>query len=61
MANAEKLSLSYFKRRYKGKFKPNNSLEWLSLLQHYGAPSRLVDFTYEKIVCELIDNNAKRK
>lgn len=46
MANAEKLSLSYFKRRYKREFKPNNSLEWLSLLQHYGAPTRLVDFTY---------------
>jgi hypothetical protein len=46
MSNAEKLSLSYFKRRYKGEFKPNNSLEWLSLLQHYGAPTRLVDFTY---------------
>lgn len=33
MSNDEKLSLSYFKRRYKGEFKPNNSLEWLSLLQ----------------------------
>lgn len=46
MAKVEELSLSYFKRRYNGEFKPNNSLEWLSLLQHYGAPTRLVDFTY---------------
>lgn len=46
MSQAEKLSLSHFKRRYRGEFKPNNSLEWLSLMQHYGAPTRLVDFTY---------------
>lgn len=25
---------------------PNDFLEWLSLLRHYGAPSRLIDFTY---------------
>lgn len=36
MPKVEELSLSYFKRRYNGEFKPNNSLEWLSLLQHYG-------------------------
>jgi hypothetical protein len=46
MSQAEKLSLNHFRRRYRGKFKPNNSLEWLSLMQHYGAPTRLVDFTY---------------
>jgi len=25
---------------------PNDFLEWLSLMRHYGAPSRLIDFTY---------------
>jgi hypothetical protein len=46
ISQQEKLSLSHFKRRYRGKFKPKNSLEWLSLMQHYGAPTRLLDFTY---------------
>jgi len=46
MIQKEELSLSHFKRRYKGEFKPKNSLEWLSLMQHYGAPTRLLDFTY---------------
>jgi hypothetical protein len=26
--------------------KTKNSLEWFSLMQHYGAPTRLLDFTY---------------
>ena len=46
MGQIEKTSLSHFKRRYRGNFKPENSLEWLSLLQHYGAPTRLLDFSY---------------
>lgn len=25
---------------------PNNYIEWMALLQHYGAPTRLLDFTY---------------
>ena len=26
--------------------KKNNSIEWLSLIQHYGGPTRLLDFSY---------------
>jgi hypothetical protein len=27
-----------------------NTLEWLSVMQHYGAPTRLLDFTYSVYV-----------
>ncbi len=29
---------------------PNNRLEWLALMQHYGAPTRLLDFTRSSYV-----------
>ena len=25
---------------------PNNTLDWLAIIQHYGGPTRLLDFTY---------------
>jgi hypothetical protein len=46
----ELLLLREFKRRYHQYSldapKDNDYLEWFSLMQHYGAPTRLLDFTY---------------
>lgn len=46
----EKLLLREFQRRYHQYTTdiPNESdiLEWFSIMQHYGAPTRLLDFTY---------------
>lgn len=47
---AEDRLLREFKRRYHqySSDAPENSdyLEWFSIMQHYGAPTRLLDFTY---------------
>ncbi|MFH1046610.1 MAG: FRG domain-containing protein [Candidatus Omnitrophota bacterium] len=49
-SKAEKLLLREFKRRYHQYSsdvpKENDYLEWFSIMQHYGAPTRLLDFTY---------------
>ena len=48
-ANTEYLLYREFRRRYQNyrAGTPNPvGIEWLSLMQHYGAPTRLLDFTY---------------
>jgi hypothetical protein len=48
--NREKIILNDFQRKahhyVQNLPQPENYIEWLSLLQHYGGPSRLLDFTY---------------
>lgn len=60
----EKWMLDDFKKKihlYALNFKiPDNNFDWLSVMQHYGAPTRLVDFTYSfYIACyfALVDSN----
>lgn len=52
--NREHYILQDFQRRahhYVEKVpKSENCIEWLSLLQHYGGPTRLLDFTYSSYV-----------
>ena len=49
--NAEKYLIAQFKKAAHHFLEPsmvpnkNNTLEWLALMQHYGAPTRLLDFT----------------
>lgn len=49
-SKTEKLLLREFKRRYHQYSanvpKEKDCLEWFSIMQHYGAPTRLIDFTY---------------
>lgn len=62
----ERILLREFKRKYHhyASHSPDNSysLEWLSLMQHYGAPTRLLDFTYSIYVAAYFAlENAKEK
>lgn len=45
----EDMSLNQFKSKFhlydKENVKPDSKLAWLSLMQHYGVPTRLLDFT----------------
>jgi hypothetical protein len=50
----EEFALGYFRRRFhlyeKSTISKKNDLEWLSLMQHHGTPTRLLDFTYSPYV-----------
>lgn len=45
----EDYAMSSFKSKYHiycgGEHKPKSKLSWLSVIQHYGGPTRLIDFT----------------
>lgn len=48
-AKFEKYSLEKFKSKYQiyrsNEHEPSSKLSWLSVMQHYGVPTRLIDFT----------------
>lgn len=48
-AKFEKFAVDKFKSKYhlyrSGEHEPSSKLAWLSVMQHYGVPTRLIDFT----------------
>jgi len=51
----EEFALKFFKRRFHlhdnlKAFTPTSKLEWLSIMQHYGFRTRMLDFTYSPYV-----------
>lgn len=62
----EKWMLHEFKRKFhlysKNIIDTNDKFEWLAIMQHYGAPTRLLDFTqsiYIAIYFAIIDSNSE--
>lgn len=49
VAKCEKYSIDEFKSKFylynSGDYEPKTYLEWLAMMQHYGTPTRLLDFT----------------
>ena len=50
----EEYSIDYFKSRFqlydKSNVLPSSKVEWLSIMQHYGVPTRMLDFTQSPYV-----------
>ena len=61
----EERSLREFQRKYHHYSQhipdSDNTLEWLSLMRHYGAPTRLLDFTYSFYVAAYFGTGGSRK
>lgn len=55
----ERIMLQYFKQRYRGAVTPQTDGEWMALLQHYGCPTRLVDFTHSPFIALYFAVNTK--
>lgn len=50
---SESITIDTFKRDVMSRFSHMdnlNNIEWLGLMQHYGAPTRLLDFTYSAFI-----------